>query len=66
MSGIHFLVYLPLIDDFTVCPKIVVLDCIVCLNAVAAVARGFDRFKALEWLSQEGMLERLIDGGASS
>jgi len=56
---------LPLIEDFSPRRVTEVLDRIVCLNAVAAVAHGFDRYKASAWLSQEGVLERTTAGERS-
>jgi len=56
---------LPLIDDFSIRPKGDILDRIICLNAVAAAAYGFDKIRAYSWLSQEKMLEKLTESERS-
>lgn len=60
-AGVDIPETLPAIGEFSVRPEWELLDRIVCLNAVAAVAHGFSRDKASVWLAQEGMLEKLTD-----
>jgi hypothetical protein len=57
--GINVPSSLPLLDDLSLRPAEEILDRLICLHAVAAVARGFDREKAYAWISQEGTLENL-------
>lgn len=59
--GVTLPATLPMIDEFAVRPLREIVDRIICLNAVAAVAHGFDKEKASAWLSQERMLENLTD-----
>ena len=57
--GISIPSTLPLLDEFSLRPAEEILDRLTCLNAVAAVAHGFDREKASAWLAEEGMLDEL-------
>lgn len=60
-AGIAIPATLPLIDDFSIRPMPEILDRIVCLNAVAAVAHGFNKDLAAAWLGREGVFDRLTD-----
>ena len=60
-AGIFVPESLPLLENFSVRTPIEILDRIVCLNAVAAAAHGFDKKRALDWLAQEGMVENLTN-----
>ena len=61
-AGVAIPSTLPLLDEFAVRSVEEILDRLLCLNAVAAVAHGFDREKASAWLSQEGLLDNLTQG----
>jgi len=59
--GISIPSSLPLLDDFSVRPIDEIVDRILCLNAVAATAHGFNEKRAIAWLSNEHLLGNLTE-----
>jgi hypothetical protein len=60
-AGITIPTALPSIGDFSLRPADEILDRIICLNAVAAVAYGFSREHASAWLSREQLFANLTE-----
>lgn len=58
-AGLRISPTLPVIDEFSPRSTVEIVDRILCLNAVAAAAHGFDKGKALSWLEQENVSENL-------
>ena len=58
-SGKPLPTHLPLLDQPRPRTTEAAIDRLLCLNAVAAVAHGFPRSKAEEWLRQEGLFAKL-------